>query len=53
MFKKVMTALLTGIVSGAAVAAGGWVWKNCLESRVNELKQEYDQQRNDSLQGEC
>ncbi len=44
MFKKVMTALLTGIVSGAAVAAGGWVWKNYLEGRANELKQATDQQ---------
>lgn len=54
MFKKVLTALATGLASGIAVAAGHWAWKNCLESKVNDLKQEYDQKKeNSQIAEEC
>lgn len=52
MFKKVATALLTGVASGLAVGLGGWLWKNCAEQKVNELKQGYTQQKDDSQKKE-
>jgi hypothetical protein len=48
MFKKVLTALLTGVASGVAVGLGGWLWKNCAEQKANELKQAYDSPKNNS-----
>lgn len=45
MFKKVLTALVTGVASGLAVGLGGWLWKNCAEQKANELKAGYDEQK--------
>lgn len=50
--KQFLKTLLLGLTSGAAVAAGGWVWKNCLEEKATALKQGYDQQKKDSEEEE-
>lgn len=45
MFKQFFKTLILGLTSGAAVAAGGWAWKNCMEAKANELKQECDKRK--------
>ena len=45
MFKQFFKTLILGLTSGAAVAAGGWAWKNVMEAKANELKQKCDEQQ--------
>ena len=44
--KQWLKTLVMGVTSGVAVAFGGWAWKNYIEPKANELKQEYNKARN-------
>ena len=46
--KTWLKTLLLGVTSGLAAAAGGWLWKNCAEGKVDELKKQYASNQNTS-----
>jgi hypothetical protein len=48
MFKSFFKTLVLGLTSGAACAAGGWLWKNALEEKAEKAKQEIENKKNNA-----
>lgn len=44
--------LMLGVMSGIGCAAGGWIWKNGMEEKANELKQNHDKEKEGSSKTE-
>lgn len=45
MLKQIGKTVVLGLASGVACAAGTWLWKNCAEGKVDELKKKNDDQK--------
>ena len=52
MFKSLFKSLILGATSGLGCAAGGWAWKNCMEEKANEIKQDRDKKKKSSSETE-